>query len=53
MPANVEYKVIQGSPSQIEPQLNTLSKEGWHPICMGGLAVGAVVAVILEKNISS
>ena len=52
MPEHTEYKVIQGAPMEIEKQLNELSKEGWRPITMGGLSIGVMVAVVLEKKAS-
>jgi hypothetical protein len=46
-----KYKVISGSPLEIEQMLNLLSQDGWHPVTMASLALPSVIAVILERKI--
>jgi hypothetical protein len=46
-----QYKVISGTPLEIEQTLNLLAQDGWHPVTMASLALPNVVAVILESKI--
>lgn len=48
MPAQVEYKVIQGISSEIEIQLNELAKDGWK-VSHSPAVYNATLYVILER----
>jgi hypothetical protein len=45
------YKVISGSPTEIEKVLNVLSQDGWRPVAMSCLGPPAVLTVILENKV--
>jgi hypothetical protein len=45
------YKVISGSPAEVEKILNVLSQDGWRPVAMSCLGKPPVLTVILENKV--
>jgi hypothetical protein len=50
MPAQIEYKIIQGPTREVEIQLNELARDGWK-VSHSPAVYQATLYVILERQI--